>query len=119
MIVLSSFIMGGLLCLLAQLLIDFTTLTPARILVLYVCSGVFLHAVGLFDFLRESFGCGVTLPLLGFGANIAKGVEEGILKEGWRGIFSGPLFSCGGGICFTLVFAFLVSIFFKSKSKKM
>ena len=119
MIILFSFLAGGLLCLFAQLLIDFTKLTPARILVLFVCLGVFLQAVGLFDSLRDFFGCGVTLPLLGFGANIGKGVEEEILKEGWRGILSGPISSCGGGICFTLVCAFFISLFFKSKPKKM
>ena len=71
-----AFVGGGILCVIAQLLIDLTKLTPARILVLYVSVGVLLYAVGIFDPMKEIFGAGVTLPLIGFGANIAKGVKE-------------------------------------------
>lgn len=119
MSVILAFLSGGFICLIAQLLIDFTKLTPARILVLYVCSGVFLSAVGIFSKLRDIFGCGVTLPLIGFGSNIAEGVKKTIESDGIKGIFSGPLSSCAGGICFTLICAFLVSVVFKSKSKRL
>ena len=114
-----AFLAGGFICLIAQLLLDFTKLTPARILVFYVCLGVFLSAVGLFDFLKDIFGCGVTLPLIGFGSNIADGVKSAIESDGIKGILSGPLNSCSGGICFTLVCAFFVSLIFKSKSKRL
>ena len=114
-----AFLAGGFICLIAQLLIDFTKLTPARILVFYVCFGVFLSAVGIFDILRNIFGCGVTVPLIGFGANIAEGVKKTVESEGIKGILSGPLSNCAGGICFTLICAFLVSLIFKSKSKRL
>ena len=119
MSILLAFLSGGVICFIAQLLIDFTKLTPARILVFYVCFGVFLFAVGAFIPLRNIFGCGVTLPLLGFGANIAQGAKEAVLSEGLRGILTGPLSSCAGGICFTLICAFLVSLIFKGKSKRL
>ena len=76
------FVGGGILCVIAQLLIDLTRLTPARILVLYVSLGVLLYGVGLFDPMKEIFGTGVTLPLIGFGANIAMGVREAVDKSG-------------------------------------
>ncbi len=119
MSILFAFLAGGILCLAAQLLIDLTKLTPARILVIYVCAGVFIAATGLFEKLRDIFGCGVTLPLIGFGANIAKGVKETVDKTGFLGVFSGPLSSCGGGICFTLLIGFLISLFLKGKSKRL
>ena len=119
MIVLYSFLLGGLLCLLAQLLIDFTPLTPARILVLYVVIGVFLEAVGIFSPLREIFGCGATLPLIGFGSSIARGVRECVISSGWRGIFKGPLFLCGSVLSFTLICGFFFSLLFNSQPKKL
>ena len=119
MSILLAFTAGGFLCLIAQIIIDFTKLTPARILVFYVCLGVFLYAVGVFDFLKNVFGCGVTLPLVGFGANIAEGVKKAVSEEGIKGILSGPLSSCAGGICFTLICAFLISLIFKGKSKRL
>lgn len=114
-----AFLAGGVICTVAELLLDFTKMTPARILVLYVCLGVLLYAVGVFTPLRNIFGCGVSLPLLGFGANIAKGVSESVAKDGFFGIFSGPLSNCGGGICFTLLLGFVFALFFRGKAKRM
>lgn len=119
MSILLAFLSGGAICLIAQLLIDLTKLTPARILVFYVCFGVFLFAVGAYIPLRNIFSCGVTLPLIGFGANIAEGVKNAVLNDGLKGILTGPLSSCAGGICFTLICAFLVSLIFKGKSKRL
>ena len=114
-----AFIFGGFLCLLAQILIDKTKMTPARILVLYVSVGVLLYAIGLYDFLFDIFGAGASVPLIGFGANIAKGVKEAIDKDGIIGILTGGLTSSAGGITAALVFGLLASLLFKSKSKRM
>ncbi len=119
MSILLAFLAGGFICFLAQLLIDLTKLTPARILVMLVCFGVFLYALGVFEPMKKIFGCGVSLPLIGFGANIAKGAKEAVLNEGLRGIISGPLSSCGGGICFALICGFIASLFSKGKAKRM
>ena len=114
-----AFLFGGLLCLIAQILIDKTKLTPARILVLYVSVGVLVFAVGAYEPLFEIFGAGVSVPLIGFGANIAKGVKEAIDTEGILGILTGGLTSSAGGITAALIFGLLASLFFKSKSKRM
>lgn len=114
-----AFLFGGLLCLIAQILIDKTKLTPARILVLYVSAGVLVFAVGAYEPLFEIFGAGVSVPLIGFGANIAKGVKEAIDNEGILGILTGGLTSSAGGITAALIFGLLASLFFKSKSKRM
>ncbi len=114
-----AFVFGGFLCLLAQILIDKTKLTPARILVLYVSFGVLIFGVGLYEWLFKIFGAGVSVPLIGFGANIAKGVKEAIDKDGILGILTGGLTSSAGGITAALIFGLLASIFFKSKSKRM
>ena len=87
------FIGGGIVCAIAQILIDLTKLTPARILVLYVSVGVLLYAVGIFDPLKEIFGAGVTLPLIGFGANVADGVKKAVDSQGLYGVLTGPLTS--------------------------
>ena len=93
-----TFISGGIICVMAQLLIDLTKLTPARILVLYVSLGVLLYGVGLFQPMKEIFGAGVTLPLIGFGANIASGVKEAVDSKGLFGVLSGGLTSSSAGI---------------------
>ena len=113
-----AFLAGGLLCLIAQLLIDLTKLTPARILVLYVVAGVFLGAVGIYDPLFELCGCGVSVPLLGFGGNIAKGVREIVDKEGAFGILKGVFMSSAVGCSSSLILAFLFSLAFRSKPKR-
>ncbi len=114
-----AFIAGGILCVIAQLLIDLTKLTPARILVLYVCLGVLIYGIGIYDGLHDIFGAGVSVPLIGFGANIAKGVREAIDKDGIIGILTGGLTASAAGITAALLFGFLASVLFKSKSKRM
>lgn len=113
------FLAGGLLSGIAQLLIDLTKLTPAKILVLYVCLGVLLYGVGAFTPLEKIFGCGVSLPLIGFGANIARGVKEAIDENGAIGILSGGLTASSAGITAALLFGLLASLFFNSSQKKL
>ena len=111
--------MGGAVCVIAQLLIDLTKLTPARILVIYVSAGVLLYAVGVFKPMEEMFGAGVTVPLIGFGANIAKGVQEAVDKEGLLGALTCGLTSSAAGITSALIFGLFASMIFKTKSKRM
>ncbi len=110
---------GGLICSAAQLLIDLTKLTPARILVLYVTLGVFIYAIGLYEPLYSIFGAGVSLPLIGFGANIGRGVFEAVRDEGAIGILSGGMTASAAGITLALVMGLLSALVFKSKSKRM
>lgn len=114
-----TFIAGGVVCAIAQLLIDLTKMTPARILVLYVCTGVLLFGVGLFEPLQKIFGSGVTVPLIGFGANIAKGVREAIDAKGAIGILEGGLSSSAVGITSALLFGLIAAIIFKPSSKRL
>ena len=113
------FFAGGVLCLIAQILIDLTSLTPARILVAYVSFGVLLFAVGLYEPLYEVFSSGVSVPLIGFGANIGKGVRTAVDEKGLIGVLSGGLTSSSAGITAALLLGLLSSFFFKSKSKRM
>ncbi|MBR3876264.1 MAG: SpoVA/SpoVAEb family sporulation membrane protein [Clostridia bacterium] len=114
-----TFISGGIICVIAQLLIDLTRLTPARILVLYVSVGVLIYAVGAFDPMKDIFGAGVTVPLIGFGANIAKGVREAVEKEGLLGALTGGLTASSAGITAALLCGLFASVLFKTKSKRM
>ena len=113
-----SFIAGGGLCLIAQILIDKTALTPARILVLYVVCGVILGAIGLYKPLIEFAGAGATLPLTGFGYLISEGMRKAIDERGALGIFTGALTAASGGTCAALVFGFLAAMFSKSKRRE-
>ena len=113
-----AFLAGGLLCAAAQLLIDFTGLTPARILVFYVTAGVALGAFGAYESLRSVFGCGVSVPLLGFGGVMAKGVKEAVDKTGLLGALTGGLSATAGGISAALCFGFLASLLGKSRPKR-
>jgi stage V sporulation protein AE len=112
-----SFLVGGGFCLVAQLLIDLTRLTPARILVLYVTSGVLLGAIGLFDPLKEFAGAGATVPLVGFGGTIADGVKQAVEKDGFLGVFSGPLSAAAAGTTAALCFGYLAALLFHAKPK--
>lgn len=112
-----AFLIGGLLCLLGQILIDKTKLTPARILVSYVVAGVFLGAVGLYKPLADFAGAGATVPLTGFGYNLSKGVKEAVQQDGFIGIFTGGLKACAGGITAAIVAGLLASLIFKAKDK--
>lgn len=114
---LKAFFFGGLLCLIGQILIDKTKLTPARILVCYVVIGVLLGAVGLYKPFAEFAGAGATVPLTGFGYNLAKGVKEAIDSDGFLGIFTGGLKACAGGITAAVIAGLLASLFFKPKDK--
>ncbi|MDO5397307.1 MAG: stage V sporulation protein AE [bacterium] len=115
---LMAFIVGGLICVAGQVLIDKTKLTPARILVSFVVAGVFLRLIGVYDWLIKIGGAGATVPLTGFGYNLCKGVEKAVEEKGWLGIFTGGLTAAAAGITAAIVFGFLVSLFFHSKSKK-
>lgn len=114
-----AFLIGGIFCVIAQILIDKTSLAPARILVLYVIIGVFLGAVGLYKPLFEISGCGVSLPLIGYGGNIAKGVKEAVLSDGLFGVFSGAFTAAATGCTVSLFLGFILSLFFKGKSKNL
>ena len=114
---LKAFIIGGLLCMAGQILIDKTKLTPARILVSYVVAGVFFGAVGSYKPLAEFAGAGATVPLTGFGYNLAKGVKEAIQQDGFLGIFTGGLKACSGGIAIAITAGLVTSLIFKPKDK--
>lgn len=112
-----AFLIGGLICLIGQILIDKTKLTPARILVSYVVIGVLLGAIGLYKPLVEFAGAGATVPLTGFGYNLAKGVKEAIGQDGFLGIFTGGLKAAAGGITVAVVAGLLASLIFRPKDK--
>ena len=114
---LRAFLVGGIFCVIAQILIDRTKLTPARILVVYVCLGVFLGAVGLYEPFADFAGAGASVPLTGFGYNIFKGVREAVDKIGLLGALTGPLTAAAGGTAAALVFGFIVALIFKAKPK--
>ena len=113
----SVFVTGGILCVIAQILIDRTRMTPARILVGYVVAGVVLTAVKIYDPLVDFSKAGATVPLTGFGYSLAKGVEKAVDEKGLIGILTGGLSATAAGITAALLLAFLAAIFFKSKSK--
>ena len=113
-----AFIIGGIICVIAQILIDKTKLTPARILVFYVVCGVILGAVGIYEPIKELAGAGATVPLTGFGYNIYKGVREAVDEKGLLGALTGPLTAASGGTAAALVFGFLASLIFKAKPKR-
>ena len=112
-----AFLTGGFLCLIGQILIDKTKLTPARILVCYVVAGVILSATGLYQKLVDFAGAGATVPLTGFGHTIAKGVQEAVSKDGFLGIFTGGLKASAGGITAAIIFGLVMSLIFKPKDK--
>ena len=112
-----AFLVGGLVCLLAQLLIDLTKMTPARVLVVYVVLGVALGAVGLFEPLVDLAGCGITVPLIGFGGNVARGVREAVSESGLLGSLTGGLSAASGGTAAALCFGYLVALVCHSKPK--
>ena len=114
-----AFIGGGILSLIAQLLIDLTSFTPARILVAYVSAGVLLYAVGAYDFLFNIFGAGVSTPLIGFGAAIGRGVKEAVVKDGLLGALSGGLSATATGITVALVAGLVASVMTTGKPKRM
>ena len=112
-----AFLVGGAICVIGQLLIDLTKLTPARIMVFYVCAGVILGAFGVYSKLVDFAGAGASVPLSGFGNLLAEGVKKAIDEKGFIGIFTGGLTAASAGICAATFFAFLAAIFRKPKSK--
>ena len=112
-----AFLVGGALCLIGQILIDKTKLTPARILVSYVVAGVLLGAVGLYPKLIEFAGAGASVPLTGFGSLLAKGVKEAVMKDGFLGIFTGGLKAAAGGITAAIIAGLVASFLFKARDK--
>lgn len=112
-----AFAVGGAFCLIGQILIDKTKLTPARILVGYVVMGVLLGAIGIYKPLAEFAGAGATVPLTGFGYNLAKGVKDAVDQDGFLGIFTGGLKSCAAGIAMAIFAGLVVSLIFKPKDK--
>lgn len=114
---LKAFIVGGILCVIGQILIDKTKLTPARILVSYVVIGVVLGGIGIYEPLADFAGAGATIPLTGFGYSLAKGVKEAISQDGVIGIFTGGLKATAGGITAAIVAGLLVSLIFRARDK--
>ena len=112
-----AFLIGGGFCVIAQILIDKTALTPARILVVYVSVGVLLGALGWYAPIKELAGCGATLPLTGFGANIAEGVKKAVGEDGFLGIFKGPFTAAAAGCAGALVFGYVAALLFTGKRK--
>ena len=112
-----AFFVGGLLCVVGQILIDKTRLTPARIMVGYVVAGVVLGGAGLYNVIVDFAGAGATVPLLGFGNSLAKGVRETVDSDGIIGIFTGALSATAGGITAAMLFGYINALLFKSKTK--
>lgn len=117
MIFLKAFVVGGLICVIGQLLIDLTKLTPARILVSFVCIGVLLGAIGVYQPLVEFAGAGATVPLTGFGASLANGVKEAVQKDGFLGVISGGLQACAAGVTVAILSGLAVALICKPKDK--
>ena len=117
MSLIKAFLVGGSFCLVGQILIDKTKLTPARILVGYVVAGVILSAIGLYEPLSQWAGAGASVPLTGFGHTLAKGVKEAVAEKGFLGILTGGLKATAGGITVAIIAGLIVSILFKAKDK--
>ena len=113
-----AFLVGGLLCVIGQVLIDRTRLTPARILTSYVVAGVVLGALGLYQPLVDFAGAGASVPLTGFGNLLAKGIREAVAEKGLIGVFTGGIGAAAGGICAAVFFALLAALLFRAREKK-
>ena len=116
--ILYAFIVGGLLCVIAQILIDKTKLTPARILVIYVTAGCILGGLGIYQHLVDFAGSGATVPLTGFGYNLAKGAKEAVDEFGFIGSFIGGTRAAAGGIAAAIFFGYIMALLSKPKIKK-
>ncbi len=117
MLLLRCYIVGGLICVIGQILIDKTKLTPARILVSFVTLGTILGGLGIYKYLVDFAGCGATVPLLGFGNNLAKGTIEAVKEQGILGAFTGGLKASSGGIAAAVFFGYIASLISKPKMK--
>ena len=116
--ILWAFLCGGAICVIAQILIDKTKLSPARILVLFVVCGVFLGAVGIYGAFADFAGAGATTPLTGFGYLIAQGVRKAVDQEGFAGVLRGSLSAAAGGTAVALCLGFVASVIFKNKPRR-
>lgn len=114
---LKAFLVGGAICVIGQILIDKTKLTPARILVTFVVSGVILEFLGIYKKIVDFAGAGATVPLTGFGYLLGEGVKKAVEKDGFLGVFTGGLTASAGGIAAALIFGFLVAVIFKPRAK--
>ncbi len=114
---LKAFVVGGLICVIGQLLIDITKLTPAKILVLFVCLGVLLGGIGIYDKLVDFAGAGATIPIIGFGNALAAGVRDAIKEQGFVGVLTGPLSACAGGVTVAILSGLAVAFVTKPKDK--
>ena len=114
----TAFWVGGLICATVQILMEKTKMMPGRIMVLLVCTGVVLGATGIYEPFARFAGAGATVPLLGFGNTLWKGVMEGVQKDGLLGIFTGGLTASAGGICAALVFGYIASLIWQPKMKR-
>lgn len=112
-----AFLVGGLLCLVGQVLIDYTKLTPARILTIYVVAGVALSAMGLYQPLVDWAGAGASVPLTGFGHTLARGIRQAVAEKGLLGVFTGGFSAAAAGLCAAVFFGLIVSLVFKPKDK--
>lgn len=117
MIFLKAFVVGGIICVIGQLLIDYTKLTPGKILVSFVILGVILSGIGVYEPILKWAGCGASVPLTGFGALLAKGTKDAVLREGLLGVLTGPLSSGAAGIMAAVLSGLLVSFFTKPRAK--
>ena len=117
MSIIKAFLVGGLFCVIGQIFVDKTKLTPARILVGYVVAGVILEGLGLYEQIAAFAGAGATVPLTGFGYSLAKGVKEAVIQDGFLGVLTGALKATAGGITAAIIAGLLVSILFKAKDK--
>ena len=115
---LNAFLCGGLLCAVGQIILDRTNLTPARILTGYVVAGVFLQAVGVYQYVVDWGGAGATVPLTGFGYTLAKGVAKAVAEKGLLGVVTGGLTATAGGIAAAVVFGLLMAVLFRPKEKR-
>ena len=115
---LNAFLCGGILCVIGQIFIDKTKLTPARILTGYVVMGVILEAIGVYGPLAEWGGAGATVPLTGFGSNLAKGVAKAVGEKGWLGVLTGGLTATAGGIAAAVLCGFIAAMLFKPGEKR-
>ncbi|MGN1297167.1 MAG: stage V sporulation protein AE [Clostridia bacterium] len=118
MMLLKCFVTGGAICIIGQILIDKTKLTPARILVIFVTTGAILGGLGIYKYLVDFAGAGATVPLTGFGYNLAKGAIEGVQESGLVGAFTGGVKAAAGGIAAAIFFGYLASLISKPKMKK-
>lgn len=113
-----AFLTGGIICAVGQILIDFTKLTPARILTGFVVSGVILSALGIYGYIVDFGGAGATVPLTGFGHLLAQGMKKAVTKDGFIGIFTGGLTASAGGITAALLSGLAASVFFRQRDKE-